>query len=105
MINKIEKSYVNHEKIQLALEEFFDRGGKIIETENPYQDTLVKQSFVENELKTIYPESDYDSRKDLTGVDNLLDQKISGEELNIVNPDSENKLKKPVVDAENQIQN
>ena len=89
MINKIEKSYVNHEKIQLALEEFFDRGGRIIETE----------------LKTIYPESGYDSRKDLTGEDNLMDQKISGEELNIVNPDSENKLEKTAVDAENQIQN
>lgn len=105
MINKIEKSYVNHEKIQLALEEFFDRGGRIIETENPYQDTLVKQSFVENELKTIYPDSDYDSRKTLTSEDNLLDQEISREELNIVDPDSENKLEKTTVDAENQIQN
>ena len=105
MISKIEKSSVNHEKIQLALEEFFDRGGRIIETENPYQDTLVKQSFTENEPKTIYPESGYDSRKDLTGEDNLMDQKISVEELNIVNPDSENKLEKTVVDAENQIHN
>ena len=105
MISKIEKSYVNHEKIQLALQEFFDRGGRIIETENPYQDTLVKQNFTENGPKTIYPESGYDSRKDLTGEDNLMDQKISVEELNIVNPDSENKLEKSVVDAENQIQN
>ena len=68
---------------------------------------LVKllESFVENELKTIYPDSDYDSRKTLTGEDNLLDQEISREELNIVDPDSENKLEKTTVDAENQIQN
>ena len=53
METKIDRPPINHEMIQLALRKFFDRGGKIIETENPYGDTPVKQSFGGKELKII----------------------------------------------------
>jgi len=89
MSNKIEIPFVNREKIQLALDNFFDRGGKIVESEILNQDTLVKQNFTGSELKSLYPEYDYGLSKTLTRDDNLLDQKISGEKINLVNPSSE----------------
>ena len=56
METKIDRPPITHEMIQLALEKFFNRGGKIIETEDPYGNTPVKQSFGEKELKIIDPD-------------------------------------------------
>ena len=52
MENKLEKPYVNYEMIQSALEKFFERGGKIIETEKTIQDKLENNNFDQVELNT-----------------------------------------------------
>ena len=100
METKIGKPPINHEMIQLALRKFFDRGGKIIETENPYGDTPVKQSFSEKERKIIDPDPKAELKKNLFEEENLFDQEMSYEELHIAYPYTEHDSSDIFLDAD-----
>ena len=89
METKIDSPPITHEMIQLALEKFFNRGGKIIETEDPYGNTPVKQSFGEKELKIIDPDLKAESKNNLLEEEDLFDQEMSYEELHIAYPYTE----------------
>ena len=42
---KMAKSYVSHEEVQSAMEQFLARGGKITKVEDPWQEILLKRDM------------------------------------------------------------
>jgi hypothetical protein len=93
MEENFQPPFVTHKMVQQALENFFDRGGKIIETENPYQNSLVKQSFAKKEIQTIFSDSFKDNGKSIDISEKILEQEISAEDIIVANPDSEYNLR------------
>ena len=52
---RIAKSYVSHEEVQSAMEQFLARGGKIKKIKDPCQEILLKHDMGEESMDSIDP--------------------------------------------------
>ena len=52
---RMAKSYVSHEEVQSAMEQYLARGGKISKVEDPCQEILLKRDMGEESMDNIDP--------------------------------------------------
>ncbi len=84
---KIAKSYVSHEEVQSAMEQYLARGGKISKVEDPCQEKvedpcqeiLLKRVMGDENLNCIDPHAANPSSNGLGDVGNILQQKMQSE--------------------------
>ena len=76
---KIAKSYVSHEEVQSAMEQFLARGGKISKVEEPCQEILLKRDMGEESVDSIDPHAANPSTNGLGDVGSILQQKMQSE--------------------------
>ena len=73
---KIAKSYVSHEEVESAMEQFLASGGKIIKVEDPCQEILLKHDMGEETLDSIDPHAANPSSNGLGDIGGILKQKM-----------------------------
>ena len=73
---KISKSYVSHEEVQSAMEQFLAGGGKITKVEDPCQEILLKHDMGEDTMDSIDPHAANLSSNGLGEIGGILKQKI-----------------------------
>ena len=76
---RIAKSYVSHEEVQSAMEQFLARGGKISKVEDPRQEILLKRDMGEESVDSIDPHAANPSSNGLGGIGSILQQKLQSE--------------------------
>ena len=76
---KIAKSYVSHEEVQSAMEQFLARGGKISKVEDPRQEILLKHDMGEESVDSIDPHAANPSSNGLGNIGSILQQKMQSE--------------------------
>ena len=76
---KITKSYVSHEEVQSAMEQFLARGGKISKVEDPRQEILLKRDMGEEDMESIDPLAANTSSNGLGDIGSILQQKMQSE--------------------------
>lgn len=76
---KIVTSYVSHEEVQSAMEQFFARGGKITKVEDQCQEILLKRDMGEEHLNSIDPHAANPSSNGLGDVGTILQQNMQSE--------------------------
>ena len=76
---KIAKSYVSHEEVQSAMEQFLARGGKITKVEDPCQEILLKRDMGEENIDNIDPHAANPSSNGLGNIGGVLKQKMQSE--------------------------
>ena len=76
---KIAKSYVSHEEVQSAMEQFLASGGKITKVEDPCQEILLKHDMGEETLDNIDPHAANPSSNGLGDIGGILKQKMQSE--------------------------
>ena len=76
---KITKSYVSHEEVQSAMEQFLARGGKISKVEDPRQEILLKHHMGEESVYSIDPHAANPSSNGLGDIGSILQQKMQSE--------------------------
>ena len=76
---RIAKSYVSHEEVQSAMEQYLARGGKISKVEDPRQEILLKRDMGEESMDSIDPHAANPSTNGLGDVGSILQQKIQSE--------------------------
>ena len=77
---KITKSYVSHEEVQSAMEQFLARGGKISKVEDPRQEILLKRDMGEEDMDNIDPHAANPSSNALGDIGGILQQKMQSEQ-------------------------
>ena len=73
---RIAKSYVSHEEVQSAMEQFLARGGKIKKVEDPCQEILLKHDMGEESMDSIDPHAANPSSNGLGEIGSILKQKM-----------------------------
>ena len=73
---KIVKSYVSHEEVQSAMEQFLARGGKIKKIEDQCQEILLKHDMGEESMDSIDPHAANPSSNGLGKIGGILKQKM-----------------------------
>ncbi len=76
---KILKSYVSHEEIKSAMEQFISRGGKITKVEDPCQEILLKRDMGEENMNDIDPHAANLSSNGLGDIGSILQQEMQSE--------------------------
>ena len=76
---KIAKSYVSHEEVKSAMEQFLARGGKIKKVEDPCQEILLKHDMGEENMDSIDPHAANPSSNGLGDIGGILKQKMQSE--------------------------
>tara|TARA_Y100000031_G_scaffold156426_1_gene210915 strand:+ start:8542 stop:8823 length:282 start_codon:yes stop_codon:yes gene_type:complete len=76
---KIAKSYVSHEEVQSAMEQFLSSGGKITKVEDPRQEILLKRDIGEESVDYIDPHAANPSSNGLGDIGSILQQKMQSE--------------------------
>ena len=76
---KIGKSYVSHEEVQSAMEQFLASGGKITKVEDPCQEILLKHDMGEESMDRIDPHAENPSSNRLGDIGGILKQKMQAE--------------------------
>jgi len=76
---KIAKSYVSHEEVQSAMEQFLARGGKITKVEDPCQEILLKRDMGEENMDNIDPHAANPSSNGLGDIGGILQQEMQSE--------------------------
>jgi len=76
---KIAKSYVSHEEVQSAMEQFLASGGKITKVEDPCQEILLKRDMGEENMDNIDPHAANPSSNGLGDIGGILQQKMQSE--------------------------
>ncbi len=76
---KITKSYVSHEEVQSAMEQFLARGGKISKVEDPRLEILLKRDMGEESVDSIDPHAANPSSNGLGDIGSILQQKMQTE--------------------------
>ena len=77
---KITKSYVSHEEVQSAMEQYLARGGKISKVEDPRQEILLKRDMGEESMDSIDPHAANPSSNGLGDIGGILQQKMQSEQ-------------------------
>ena len=76
---KIAKSYVSHEEVQSAMEQFLSSGGKITKVEDPRQEILLKRDIGEESVDSIDPHAANPSSNGLGDIGSILQQEMQAE--------------------------
>ena len=76
---RIAKSYVSHEEVQSAMEQYLARGGKISKVEDPCQEILLKRDMGEESMDNIDPHAANPSSNGLGDIGGILHQKMQSE--------------------------
>ena len=76
---EIAKSYVSHEEVQSAMEQFLSSGGKITKVEDPRQEILLKRDIGEESVDSIDPHAANPSSNGLGDIGSILQQKMQSE--------------------------
>ena len=76
---RIAKSYVSHEEVQSAMEQYLARGGKISKVEDPCQEILLKRDMGEESVDSIDPHAAIPSSNGLGDIGGILKQKMQSE--------------------------
>ena len=76
---EIAKSYVSHEEVQSAMEQFLSSGGKITKVEDPRQEILLKRDIGEESVDSIDPHAANPSSNGLGDIGGILQQKMQSE--------------------------
>ena len=76
---RIVKSYVSHEEVQSAMEQFLSRGGKITKVEDPCQEILLKRDMGEENMDNIDPHAANPSCNGLGDIGGILKQNMQSE--------------------------
>jgi len=76
---RIAKSYVSHEEVQSAMEQYLARGGKISKVEDPRQEILLKRDMGEESMDSIDPHAANPSSNGLGDIGGILQQKMQSE--------------------------
>ena len=77
---RMAKSYVSHEEVQSAMEQYLARGGKISKVEDPCQEILLKRDMGEEGMDSIDPHAANPSSNGLGDVGGILQQKMQSEQ-------------------------
>ena len=76
---RMAKSYVSHEEVQSAMEQYLARGGKISKVEAPRQEILLKRDMGEESVDSIDPHAANPSSNGLGNIGGILQQKMQSE--------------------------
>ena len=76
---RLAKSYVSHEEVQSAMEQYLARGGKISKVEDPRQEILLKRDMGEESVDSIDPHAANPSSNGLGDIGSILQQKMQSE--------------------------
>ena len=76
---RIAKSYISHEEVQSAMEQYLARGGKISKVEDPRQEILLKRDMGEESVDSIDPHAANPSSNGLGDIGSILQQKMQSE--------------------------
>ena len=76
---RMAKSYVSHEEVQSAMEQYLARGGKISKVEDPRQEILLKRDMGEESMDSIDPHAANPSSNGLGNIGGILQQKMQSE--------------------------
>ena len=76
---KVVTSYVSHEEVQSAMEQFLSSGGKITKVEDPCQEILLKHDMGKDTLDSIDPHAANPSSNGLGDIGGILKQKMQSE--------------------------
>ena len=76
---RMAKSYVSHEEVQSAMEQYLARGGKISKVEDPRQEILLKRDMGEESVDSIDPHAANPSSNGLGDIGSILQQKMQSE--------------------------
>ena len=76
---RIAKSYVSHEEVQSAMEQYLAGGGKISKVEDPRQEILLKHDMGEESMDSIDPHAANPSSNGLGDIGSVLQQKMQSE--------------------------
>ena len=76
---RIAKSYISHEEVQSAMEQYLARGGKISKVEDPCQEILLKRDMGEESVDSIDPHAANPSSNGLGDIGSILQQKMQSE--------------------------
>ena len=76
---RLAKSYVSHEEVQSAMEQYLARGGKISKVEDPRQEILLKRDMGEESMDSIDPHAANPSSNGLGDIGGMLKQKMQSE--------------------------
>ena len=77
---RLAKSYVSHEEVQSAMEQYLARGGKISKVEDPRQEILLKHDMGEESMDSIDPHAANPSSNGLGDIGGILQQKMQSEQ-------------------------
>ena len=77
---RMAKSYVSHEEVQSAMEQYLARGGKISKVEDPCQEILLKRDMGEESMDNIAPHAANPSSNGLGDIGGILQQKMQSEQ-------------------------
>ena len=77
---RIAKSYVSHEEVQSAMDQYLARGGKICKVEDPRQEILLKRDMGEESMDSIDPHAANPSSNGLGDIGGILQQKMQSEQ-------------------------
>ena len=77
---RMAKSYVSHEEVQSAMEQYLARGGKISKVEDPCQEILRKRDMGEESMDNIDPHAANPSSNGLGDIGGILQQKMQSEQ-------------------------
>ena len=80
---RIAKSYVSHEVVQSAMEQYLARGGKISKVEDPCQEILLKRDMGEESMDNIDPHAANPSSNGLGDIGGILQQKMQSEQKEV----------------------
>ena len=72
----IAKSYISHEEVQSAMENYLASGGKITKVEDPCQEILLKHDMGEENIDNIDPHAANTSANGLGDIGSILKQKM-----------------------------
>ena len=76
---RLAKSYVSHEEVQSAMEQYLARGGKISKVDDPRQEILLKRDMGEESVDSIDPHAANPSSNGLGDIGSILQQKMQTE--------------------------
>ena len=76
---RMAKSYVSHEEVQSAMEQYLARGGKISKVEDPRQEILLKRDMGEENMNNIDPHAANPSSNGLGDIGSILQQEMQSE--------------------------
>ena len=76
---RMAKSYVSHEEVQSAMEQYLASGGKISKVEDPCQEILLKRDMGEENMDNIDPHAANPSSNGLGDIGGILQQEMQAE--------------------------